>query len=163
MSDPPFGRGVADTTAVVSDHRNLGFCKGNCAAFTEQAPRLPQICHPSSGWSWSGKVSLLYRIKQGGFSCHLVLLRLEHDASFQMYAPFRKVVKFLAVVVEGFAKGAHVHHHLVFKTHPLKDGRFPVLNEIMGLGPAHGVAGRVQFVRGGKVARLLDHARTASW
>lgn len=102
-----------------------------------------------------------FRIKHGGFPYHLVLLQLEHDASFQMHSPFRTMTEFLAVVMEGFARGAAPHHHIVFKAHPLEDGRVPVAREIRRLAKEHGVTDRVHFVRGGKLARLLNHARSA--
>lgn len=102
-----------------------------------------------------------FRIKHGGFPYHLVLLQLEHDASFQMHSPFTTMTEFLEVVMEGFAKGAAPHHHIVFKAHPLEDGRVPVAKEIRRLAQAYGVARRVHFVRGGKLAGLLNHARSA--
>jgi capsular polysaccharide export protein len=101
------------------------------------------------------------RIKFGGFPYHLVILQLEHDASFQKHSPFSTMTEFLALVVEGFAKGAAQHHHLVFKAHPLEDGRVAVKTAIRQLAAAHGVSNRVHFVRGGKLAQLLNHARTA--
>lgn len=112
-------------------------------------------------WHRAERLAATWRIQHGGFPYHLVLMQLEHDASFQMHSPFRTMTEFLAVVVEGFAKGAPAHHHLVFKAHPLEDGRVPMLREIKRLAGLHGVAGRVHFVRGGKLARLLNHARTA--
>ncbi len=102
-----------------------------------------------------------FRIKHGGFPYHLVLLQLEHDSSFQMHSPFRSMTEFLALVVEGFAKGAPSHHHLVVKAHPLEDGRTPVAREIRRLARLHGLVGRIHFVRGGKLAELLNHARSA--
>ena len=102
-----------------------------------------------------------FRIKHGGFPYHLVLLQLEHDASFQMHSPFSTMTEFLEVVIEGFAKGAAPHHHIVFKAHPLEDGRVPVAREIRRLAKLHGVSQRVHFVRGGKLAQLLNHARSA--
>ena len=102
-----------------------------------------------------------FRITHGGFPYHLVLLQLEHDSSFQMHSPFSTMREFLAVVIEGFAKGAAPHHHLVFKAHPLEDGRIPVAQEIRRMARAHGIADRVHFVRGGKLAPLLNHARSA--
>ena len=101
------------------------------------------------------------RIKHGGFPYHLVLLQLEHDASFQMHSPFRTMSEFTQVVLEGFAKGAPLHHHIVFKAHPLEDGRVPVQSEIRRIAKSLGVWDRVHFVRGGKLAQLLNHARTA--
>lgn len=101
------------------------------------------------------------RIKYGGFPYHLVILQLEHDASFQKHSPFATMTDFLSVVTEGFAKGAPQHHHLVFKAHPLEDGRVGVKAAITALARSHGIAARVHFVRGGKLAQLLNHARTA--
>jgi capsular polysaccharide export protein len=69
--------------------------------------------------------------------------------------------EFLEVVMDGFARGAPAHHHIVFKAHPLEDGRAPIAREINRLAALHGVADRVHFVRGGKLAGLLNHARTA--
>ncbi len=70
------------------------------------------------------------RIKLGGFPYHLVLMQLEHDASFQMHSPFSTMSEFMALCIEGFAKGAPQHHHLVFKAHPLEDGRAPVAEDV---------------------------------
>jgi capsular polysaccharide export protein len=101
------------------------------------------------------------RIRRGGFPYHLAILQLEHDASFRDHSPFASMTEFLALVIEGFAKGAPQHHHLVFKAHPLEDGRVPLLPEIRRLAAEHGLTDRVHFVRGGKLAQLLNHARTA--
>ena len=101
------------------------------------------------------------RIRRGGFPYHLALLQLEHDASFQAHSPFSTMSDFLEVVIRGFAEGAPKHHHLVFKAHPLEDGRVPVRREIRRLAREAGVTGRVHFVRGGKLAQLLADARTA--
>ena len=107
------------------------------------------------------RMAATFRIRHGGFPYHLVLLQLEHDSSFQMHSPFSTMTEFLSLVVEGFAKGAAPHHHLVFKAHPLEDGRVPVAREIRRLAREYGVTGRVHFVRGGKLAQLLNDARSA--
>jgi len=101
------------------------------------------------------------RIRLGGFPYHLALLQLEHDSSFQQHSPFDTMSDFLELVIDGFAHGAPKHHHLVVKAHPLEDGRVPVRREIKRLAKARGVADRVHFVRGGKLAQLLNDARTA--
>ncbi len=101
------------------------------------------------------------RIKYGGFPYHLALLQLEHDSSFQEHSPFSTMTDFLETVVEGFAKGAPTHHHLVIKAHPLEDGRVPIRRELKRLARDAGVADRVHYVRGGKLAALLDEARSA--
>jgi capsular polysaccharide export protein len=102
-----------------------------------------------------------FRIKHGGYPYHIALLQLEHDASFQMHSPFTQMDEFLAVVIDGFAKGAPKHHHLVFKAHPLETGRSPLRRIIARLAKEHGVSARVHYLRGGKLAQVLDHARTA--
>jgi len=112
-------------------------------------------------WQWADRVQRTQRIKTGGFPYHLALLQLEHDASFRDHGPFRTMAEFLELLIAGFAKGAPQHHHLVFKAHPLEDGRVPIRRDIHRLAAAHGVAHRVHYVRGGKLARLLNDARSA--
>jgi capsular polysaccharide export protein len=101
------------------------------------------------------------RIRNGGFPYHLAILQLEHDASFRDHSPFSSMTDFLAMVMDGFARGAPQHHHLVFKAHPLEDGRVPLAGEIRRLAAELGLKDRVHFVRGGKLAELLNHARSA--
>ena len=102
-----------------------------------------------------------WRIRHGGFPYHLALLQLEHDAALQAQSPVETMSDFLRTVIEGFAEGAPKHHHLVVKAHPLEDGRVPVRRELLRRAREHGLSSRVHFVRGGKLARLLDEARTA--
>lgn len=101
------------------------------------------------------------RIRRGGFPYHLVLLQLEHDSSFRMHSSFDSMTDFIALVIEGFARGAPSHHHLVFKAHPLEDGRAAIEATIADQARKTGVAARVHYVSGGKLAGLLNHARTA--
>jgi len=110
---------------------------------------------------WADRVQSTWRVKYGGFPYHLALLQLEHDSSFQNHSPFGTMVDFLELVIKGFANGAPTHHHMVFKAHPLEDGRVNLRREIRRLAAEHGVSGRVHYVRGGKLAQLLDHARSA--
>lgn len=101
------------------------------------------------------------RIRNAGFPYHLVLLQLEHDASFQTHSPFSSMTEFLELVIENFVSGAPSHHHLVFKAHPLEDGRAPISKTLTTLAKKHGIEDRVHYVRGGKLALLLNDARTA--
>ncbi len=112
-------------------------------------------------WHWAGRVLATRRIKWGGYPYHLTMLQLEHDASFQAHSPFADMSEFLRLVIEGFTSGAPSHHHLVFKSHPLEDGRAPLARDIRAMAAKCGVSARVHFVRGGKLARLLDQARSA--
>lgn len=101
------------------------------------------------------------RIRSGAFPYHLALLQLEHDSSFRVHSPFATMTEFLAEVIAGFAEGAPRHHHLVVKAHPLEDGRTPLRRDLRRLARAHGIEGRVHYVRGGKLAELLNDARSA--
>lgn len=105
--------------------------------------------------------SATWRIRHGGFPYHLALLQLEHDSSFQMHSPFSTTTEFLTEILSGFASGAPRHHHLVVKAHPLEDGRVPLRKEVRRLARQHGIAERVHYVRGGKLAQLLNDARSA--
>lgn len=108
-----------------------------------------------------GRVIATARIRLGGFPYHLALLQLEHDSAFQMHSSFSTVSEFLEVVIDGFARGAPRHHHLVFKAHPLENGRVPLHREIRRLARAAGVQDRVHLVHGGKLAQLLRDCRSA--
>jgi capsular polysaccharide export protein len=100
------------------------------------------------------------RIRTGGFPYHLFLLQLEHDSAFQAHSPYGKMTEVLAEVITGFATGAPRHHHLVFKAHPLEDGRAPLRRDIARLARRLGLRDRVHYVRGGRLAGLLDQARS---
>jgi capsular polysaccharide export protein len=102
-----------------------------------------------------------FRIRNGGFPYHVALLQLEHDSSFQEHSPFSRMTEFLQATIDGFAKGAPGHHHLVIKAHPLENGRVPLKREIQRISREAGVEDRIHFVRGGKLARLLNEARSA--
>jgi capsular polysaccharide export protein len=101
------------------------------------------------------------RIKYGGAPYHLVLLQLEHDSSFQKHSPFNSMTEFLELVMTAFAQSAPAHHHLVFKAHPLEDGRAPLRRELKRLCRLHDLCDRVHYVRGGKLAQLLNETRSA--
>ncbi|NDW52529.1 capsule biosynthesis protein [Aliiroseovarius sp. PrR006] len=133
-------------------HRSIGVGK-EFLLYLQRLVLMPVIA--------ADRISATFRIRYGGFPYHLALLQLEHDSSFQMHSPFTTMTEFLELVIAGFADGAPTHHHLVFKAHPLEDGRVPQRREIRRLAQAYGINDRVHYVRGGKLAKLLDHARSA--
>ena len=133
-------------------HRELSVGK-EALLYTKRLLLMPMIA--------LGRWFATRRIRFGGFPYHLVLMQLEHDASFQAHSPFSRMEEFLTVVMDGFAKGAAKHHHVVFKAHPLENDRSPTRRILKRLAKQHGVEGRVHYVRGGKLAKLLDNARTA--
>jgi len=100
------------------------------------------------------------RIRRDGYVYHLALLQLTHDASIQAHSPIKSMPEFIRLVIAGFAEGAPRHHHLVIKAHPLEDGRFALRRITMDTALEFGVADRVHFVRGGKLAGLMNFARS---
>lgn len=101
------------------------------------------------------------KIKTQGWPYHVALLQLEHDASFRAFSSFSSQTEFVELVIQGFAQGAPRHHRLVFKAHPLEDGRAPIEDAIRECSRIHGVLDRVSYIRGGKLAYLLQTARSA--
>ncbi|MFM2356662.1 MAG: hypothetical protein RLZZ528_2398 [Pseudomonadota bacterium] len=101
------------------------------------------------------------RVRRGGFPYHLVMLQLEHDASFQTHSPFASMTEFIDLCLGAFADGAPAHHHIVFKAHPLEDGRAAIAGAIRAGAARQGLTTRVHFIRGGKLAGLLEQARSA--
>ena len=89
----------------------------------------------------------------------LVPMQLEHDSNMLGHSPFRSNREFVDQVVEAFARSAPQHHHLVFKAHPLEDGRARNRRCIREAATRHGVTDRVHYFRGGKLAEMLAHAR----
>ena len=110
---------------------------------------------------WIQRQIATLRIQHGGFPYHLALLQLEHDSNFQQHSPFDTMGEFLEEVISVFAQSAAGHHHLVIKAHPLEDGRLPLLNLVKEFAKQHGIKDRVHYLRGGKLAQLLNDARTA--
>lgn len=100
------------------------------------------------------------RIRNAGHPFALVLLQLEHDASFLAHSSYSKLGHFTDEVLDAFARSAPRHHHLVFKSHPLDDGRSHVDRAIRASATRLGIGHRVQFVHGGKLAQLLNVARS---
>jgi len=107
------------------------------------------------------RILATWRIRFGGYPYHLALLQLEHDESFRKHSPFERMEEFLALIIEGFAKGAPSHHHLVIKAHPLETGRRPLSKMIKALTLENGIKDRIHYVRGGKLAKTLNDARSA--
>ncbi len=101
------------------------------------------------------------KARRSGYPYHLVLLQLAHDANFRTHSPFADMEGFLEAVIRGFAQGAPENHRLVFKAHPLEDGRVPLRRMIRRLARRHGLQKRVQLVPGGRLAALMDGASSA--
>ena len=100
------------------------------------------------------------RLRRGTRPYHLVLLQLDHDASYRQHGMFRTTPDFLRHVVDAFAVGAPPHHDLVVKAHPLEDGRVPIWQVLRTEAMVRGIDARVRYVGGGKLAPLLERARS---
>lgn len=99
------------------------------------------------------------RLRLSGWPYALVPMQLEHDSNFLGHSPFTKNAQFIQVVIAAFARSAPRHHHLVFKAHPLEDGRAGNRAAIRAAAAAAGIPERVHYIRGGKLAEILSHAR----
>ncbi|MEO0998996.1 MAG: capsule biosynthesis protein CapA [Pseudomonadota bacterium] len=100
------------------------------------------------------------RLRRSAAPYHLVLLQLSHDSAMRDHSRFSSNAEFAEHCINAFAEGAPGHHRLVFKAHPLEDGREPIAGEIRRLAARLGVGERVDVIPGGKLGPLLDRART---
>ncbi|MFN3276436.1 MAG: capsule biosynthesis protein [Paracoccus sp. (in: a-proteobacteria)] len=104
--------------------------------------------------------SLQWRhMRLSGWPFSLVLMQLEHDSNFLGHSPYTRNAQFIDQVIDAFARSAPRHHHLVFKAHPLEDGRAGNRAAIHAAATRCGVRDRIHYIRGGKLAEILDHAR----
>jgi capsular polysaccharide export protein len=108
-----------------------------------------------------GRALATARIKSRGAPYHVALLQLEHDASVQTHSAFTRMEEFIDLVIKEFATGAPAGHHLVFKAHPLENGRSNLRAHIAKSARMTGLAGRVHYLRGGKLAHILDSTQSA--
>ena len=99
------------------------------------------------------------QVRRGGFPYVLVLMQLEHDSNFVAHSPYARMSDFTDEVLTDFARAAPRHHRIVFKAHPLEDGRGGIRQAIRDKARELDIEKRVHFVRGGKLARLLNQAR----
>lgn len=101
------------------------------------------------------------RLLHKGDPYFLGLLQLGHDSSIIAHSAFDTNKQFVDLCIKEFSRGAKSHYRLVFKTHPLDDGRDKLKHHIKQSAAQNGVAARVDFIQGGKLGRLLDSATGA--
>lgn len=101
-----------------------------------------------------------WRIRNTGNVYHLAMLQLGHDASIVDHSPYENMEQFMRDVVAAFARKAPKHHHLIFKAHPLEDFRVKLDAIAVDLAKEFGLNGRVHFLTGGKLAGMLNIARS---
>jgi len=98
---------------------------------------------------------------RAGQPYHLALLQLGHDTSLRVHSKYNSMRGFVDDVMDGFANGAPPHHQLVFKAHPLEDGREKLRAYVHHKAREMGMVGRVHFLMGGRLGPVLDRARSA--
>ena len=101
------------------------------------------------------------RLLKRGDPYFLGLLQLGHDSSIIAHSAFDTNKQFVDLCIKEFSRGARSHYRLVFKTHPLDDGRDKLKQHIRASAAKNGVAERVDFIQGGKLGVLLDSATGA--
>lgn len=100
------------------------------------------------------------RIRRSGRPFHLALMQLEHDANFRHHGAVKNQADFMEQVISAFAQCESTHHLLVFKEHPLESATGQHRRMLRRIAEKYGIADRVHYVRGGKLASLLDFARS---
>jgi len=101
------------------------------------------------------------RLLKRGDPYFLGLLQLGHDSSIIAHSAFDTNKQFVDLCIKEFSRGARSHYRLVFKTHPLDDGRDRLKSHIIASAAKNGIADRVDFIQGGKLGKLLDSATGA--
>ncbi|WP_103171101.1 capsule biosynthesis protein [Paracoccus sp. SY] len=99
------------------------------------------------------------RFRLSGHPYLLVPMQLEHDSNMLGHSPFARNRDFVERVIAEFARSAPRHQHLLFKAHPLEDGRARNRRSIREIPERHRVSDRVHYFRGGKLADMMAHAR----
>lgn len=87
----------------------------------------------------------------------LVLLQLGHDSSIRSHSNFSSITDFVELCIQDFARSAKPHYRLVFKAHPLEDGRENLGQKIAKSAAQHHISGRVDYIQGGKLSSLMDN------
>lgn len=149
-------------------HANILFRNGSYPNFASHRSESVQRewmlhCKRLVGYPWEilRRRITTRKLMRLGAPYHVALLQLGHDASVQDHSPVKSMRGFVELCIEGFANGAPGHHQLVFKAHPLEDGREPVARIVAEVAAAHGISERVWYIYGGKLGPLLDRANSA--
>lgn len=101
-----------------------------------------------------------HRVMQGlaGQRYYLHPLQLDTDFQIRTHSPFHDTVEAAEEVIASFARNADPGTRLVVKLHPLDFRPVAKRRQIAALAARHGVAGRVDFIDGGDLQRLVDGA-----
>jgi capsular polysaccharide export protein len=109
-------------------------------------------------WAMLRRDMLTRRLLLSGRRYHLALLQLGHDSSVADHSAFADMAGFMRACAEAFVRGAPPRDLLVFKAHPLEDGRERLPGIARALAREFGLEGRLIFLDGGRLAPVLDEA-----
>jgi len=90
-----------------------------------------------------------------GAPYYLFAMQMEDDFSLREYSRYPDLDTPIGETVTSFARGAGANAQLVFKIHPLDPGLKNWRGRIAAMARAAGVAGRVRFIDGGDLDRLI--------
>lgn len=99
------------------------------------------------------------RLRRDDRPCFMVLLQLGFDPSMSAHSDFRNLRQIVEHCAQSFAEAApemDPRTVLIFKSHPLEDGRERLHKLIPETARRFGLEGRVIFVDGGPLAELLE-------
>ncbi len=97
-------------------------------------------------------------LRAGGAPYHLFPLQLDGDYQLREHSPFRGVEPALAVVLDSFARAAPPGARLLVKDHPLNSGMIDWGARVRRAAAQRGIGERVEFVDGGLLEPMLEHA-----
>jgi len=133
--------------------------------------RSHQLYHPALVYIGTGlhilrakfstpKVDRLVEVLKADKTPYYVLpLQMENDFQLRAYSPFFDFKAPIHTVVASFAKHAPADARLVIKAHPLDPGIRNWARIVRRSAAKHGVSGRVDFVDGGNLARMLEASK----
>lgn len=100
------------------------------------------------------------RLLRSGRIYHLALLQLGHDSAVTGHSEFSSMQDFMETCAQAFSQAASPDEVLVFKAHPLEDGREKLASITRRLERDFDLKGRVTFLYGGNLGPLLDAAKS---
>ena len=85
----------------------------------------------------------------------MVPLQLNSDFQIREHSDYESVPDFIDEVIASFAKSAPQDRRLLFKSHPLDNGMIDYRNLIELAALRHGATGRVDYIEGGDLDKIL--------
>lgn len=98
----------------------------------------------------------LARLEDARF--YVLPLQLNSDAQIRDHSPFDGMAAVIAHVLASFARHAPPQARLLVKNHPLDNGLLDYQALVGGLAADFGLAGRVEYLEGGRLEPLLPRA-----